>query len=366
MHQKVSSFSVSYRLKQKYLSRVDASFASPPRNDSSRGSMIDYRPLPVFFRSGRSNTSQVNIQDLVIKTPDAQIGSGSFGDVWKGTRSGSPCAVKVLHGVNLFLPLHGSVNSEKQEKFWSECKFLKQLKHPNIVRHLQTYIHPESGTPLLAMELMDENLTSFLERCSETSGNKLTKCIQMKICTDVAKALNYLHYYRIVHRDLSSHNILLSGSTRTVSCNRISAKVSDFGISRLIDNERFDKTLSTIAPGTKGYMPPESWNCQGKYDEKFDIFSFGVLVLQTITMLRPDPSDRYSSGGIVPEVKRRKDHFRQIKSHTLEHLVSSCLRDNKVARPSASEICCILQQQHISCTCTLHLLDEYEDLLDLL
>ena len=136
-----------------------------------------------------------------------------------------------------------------------------------------------------------------------------------------------------------------------VSCERISAKVSDFGISRLIDNERFDKTLSTIAPGTKGYMPPESWSCQGKYDEKFDIFSFGVLVLQTITMLRPNPSDRDSSGRIVPEVKRRKDHLRQIKNHALEHLVSSCLRDNKDERPSASKICRILQQRHISCRC---------------
>ena len=353
MHQKLSSFSSSDRSKQKSLSIVVASFASPLRSDNSRASVIEYCLLPAIFRSGHSNTSQVKVQDLVIKTPDAQIGTGSFGDVWKGTRSGSPCAVKVLHGVNLFLPLHGSVNSEKQEKFRSECKFLEQLKHPNIVRYLQTYIHPESGTPLLAMELMDENLTSFLERHSETTGNKLIKCIQMKICMDVAEALKYLHCLRIVHRDLSSHNILLSGSTQMVSCERISAKVSDFGISRLIDNERFDRTLSTIAPGTKGYMPPESWNCQGKYDEKFDIFSFGVLVLQTITMLRPDPSDRDSSGRIVPEVKRRKDHLRRIKSHTLEHLVCSCLRDNKDARPSARQICRILQQQHISCICML-------------
>ena len=351
MHQKLSSFSFSDRSKENYPSIFTASFSSPPQSDGSRGSTIDYRLLPAFLRPDHLNASQVKVQDLVIKTPDAQIGTGSFGDVWKATRSGSPCAVKVLHGVNLFLSLHGSVNSEKQKKFQSECKFLKRLKHPNIVRYLQTYIHPESGTPLLAMELMDENLTSFLERHSETSGNKLTKCIQMKVCMDVAEALKYLHSFRIVHRDLSSHNILLSGSTQMVSCERISAKVSDFGISRLIDNERFDKTLSTIAPGTKGYMPPESWSCQGKYDEKFDIFSFGVLVLQTITMLRPNPSDRDSSGRIVPEVKRRKDHLRQIKSHALEHLVSSCLRDNKDERPSASEICCILQQRHILCRC---------------
>ena len=77
---------------------------------------------------------QVKIEDLVIKsTQDTQLGSGSFGEVWKGTRSGSPCAVKVLHGVSLFLPLHGSVSNERQKRFESECKFLEQLKHRNIV-----------------------------------------------------------------------------------------------------------------------------------------------------------------------------------------------------------------------------------------
>ena len=80
------------------------------------------------------NTPQVKIQDLVIKsTQDTQIGSGSFGNVLKGTRRGSPCAVKVLHGVNLFLPLPGSVSSERLQRFESECKFLEQLQHPNIV-----------------------------------------------------------------------------------------------------------------------------------------------------------------------------------------------------------------------------------------
>ena len=73
--------------------------------------------------------SKMKVEDLVIEnTPDAQIGTGSFGNVWKGTRSGSSCAVKVLHGVSLFLPLHGSIKSEKQEKFESECKFLHNIR----------------------------------------------------------------------------------------------------------------------------------------------------------------------------------------------------------------------------------------------
>ena len=299
------------------------------------------------------DTLQVKIQDLVIKsTQDTQIGSGSFGYVLNGTRSGSPCAVKVLHGVNLFLPLPGSVSSERLQRFESECKFLEQLHHPNIVRYLQRYIHPGSGTTMLAMELMDENLSTFLTRQRETLGKRLSDCVHTKLCEDAAKALDYLHTNRIVHRDLSSNNILLSGSTQNVNCQRICSKVSDFGISRLIDNERFDKTLSTLAPGTKGYMPPESWKCHGKYDEKFDIFSFGVLVVQTITTLPPNPSDRVdSSNKIVPEVKRREDHLKQIEGHPLQDLAFSCLQDDTTARPTAGEICHILERLTIPCSC---------------
>ena len=301
----------------------------------------------------------VKVQDLVIEnTPDARIDTGSFGEVLKGTRSGSPCAVKVLHGMNLFFPLRGNVKSEKLEKFEVECQFLKQLKHPNIVQYLQVYIHPESGTPLLAMELMNENLTSFLERCSNLSVPcaKVEKCVVLKICKDVAEALSYLHSPPnvIVHRDLSSNNILLSGSTDTVNCQCICAKVSDFGISRLIDRDRFEKTLSTLAPGTKGYMPPESWKCQGKYNEKFDIFSFGVLMVQAITTLPPNPSDRVDNfSQIVPEVKRRENHLRQIEGHPLQDLVFHCLQDDKDKRPTAAEICSFLHSIHkyILCTC---------------
>ena len=358
MHQKLSSSS-SDRLKENPPSTFTASFFSPPHSDGSRVGTDDYSTLSTFLRSNHLNTSQVVIEDLVIKnTENAQIDAGSFGDVWKGIRSGSPCAVKVLHGVNLFLPLNGRVKSEKQEKFESECQFLQRLDHTNIVRYLQRYIHPESGTPLLAMELMDENLTNFLVRYRETFGNRLNECVQIKICKDVAKALNYLHGNCIVHRDLSSNNILLSGSTQIVNCRRICAKVSDFGISRLIDSERFDKTLSTVAPGTKGYMPPESWKCDGKYDEKFDIFSYGVLVVQTITMLSPNPNDRVnSSGRIVPEVTRRRKHIIQLRGHPMQDLALKCLQDNKDDRPAAGKVCQILQQLFILsyCNCLLRL-----------
>ena len=256
----------------------------------------------------------------------------------------------MLQGMKYSIPIRGNIRSGKQENFERECEFLQKLHHPNIVEYLQTYVHPQSGTPLLAMELMDENLSNLLKRQRETSGKRLNECVQVKICSDVAQALSYLHANSIVHRDLSSNNILLSGSTQTMNCRNICAKVSDFGVSRLIDTKQFESTLASGA-----YTPPESWKYQskhnGKYDEKFDIFSYGVLVVQIITMLPPNPShDRVdSSDRIVPEVKRREDHFQLIKGHPLEDFVLLCLQDKTTVRPTACEICQILQQLTIQC-----------------
>ena len=300
-----------------------------------------------------SNSFRVQVEDLVIEnTPDAKIGSGSFGQVWRGMQRGFPCAVKILKGMNMFIPLPGDVNIEEVEKFRRECRILCDLKHPNIVQHFQTYYHP-SGNPLLAMELLDGNLTNFLKRFTNPSmpDATLAKCIQVKICTDVASALCYLHSRpdKIVHRDLSSNNVLLSGTT----CLSVCAKVSDFGISRLIDHEEFCKILSTAAPGTKAYMPPESWKFRGEYTEKFDIFSFGVLMLQTITMLPPDPSSRFDDlGRFVPEKKRREDHLSKISGHQFENLVCRCLQDDQYARPDAKEINGELDGMHGNdCSC---------------
>ena len=98
-------------------------------------------------------------------------------------------------------------------------------------------------------------------------------------------------------------------------------------------------------------MPPESWK-HGRYDEKFDIFSLGVLMVQIITMLPPNPSDRADSPNvIVPEVKRRENHLKLIEGHTLEDFAVLCLHEDTTARPTAGATCLILQRLTIQCRC---------------
>ena len=111
------------------------------------------------------------------------------------------------------------------------------------------------------MELMDESLTRFLERLT----GPLPYHSQLNICHDVALALAYLHSNAIIHRDLSSNNVLLIGEGSR-------AKVTDFGMSKLMDmNPRM--TPLTQVPGTPAYMPPEALISPPHYSSKLDCFS---------------------------------------------------------------------------------------------
>ena len=101
-----------------------------------------------------------------------------------------------------------------------ECAFLRDIKHPNIVQYLGMHQDPETGLPVLLMELMDESLTHFLENSAEL----VPYHIQLTICLDIVRALSFLHSNSIMHRDLSSNNILLIGKSR--------AKLTDFGMAK--------------------------------------------------------------------------------------------------------------------------------------
>ena len=268
---------------------------------------------------------------------DKTLGIGSYGKVCKAKCGQLPCAAKLLHdtmfqdndpGINRFL-----------ERFQQECQFLSTIKHPKIVQFLCTTIDSDSGMPVLLMELMDESLTRFLERFAGTIPYR----IQLNICHDVALALSYLHSNSIIHRDLSSNNILLIGAGSR-------AKVTDFGMSKLIDmNPRM--TPLTLCPGRLVYMPPEALTSPPHYSNKLDCFSYGVLTIQIITQNLPDPTDatyivkdsRYPTGQaaiFIPEIERRKKDIDLIDpDHPLRPVALHCLKDIETERPSADDLC---------------------------
>ena len=265
---------------------------------------------------------------------DAPLGSGAYGQVYRATLDELPCAAKLLHAILL-----DPDRPRNRTLFERECRFLSEIRHPNIVQYLGVAQDEESGLPILLMELMDDSLTHFLEQSEEP----LAYHVQVNISHDIALAIAFLHLNSIVHRDLSSSNVLLIGAG-----NR--AKVTDFGMSTLTElNPRMSGL--TKCPGNPAYMSPEALLDPPVYTEKLDCFQVGALMLQIMTRKYPVPGRamnrvrdaRYPSGWVnipVPEIQRRHDHLRLVvETHPMLRLSKDCLKDTDTERPSGQEIC---------------------------
>ena len=264
------------------------------------------------------------------------LGHGSYGAVYKAKCDQLPCAAKVLHPTILDPadPGAGTIMS----RFQQECGFLESIRHPNILQYLSMTRDPESRLPVLLMELLDESLTKMLER----SQQSLAYCVQVDICHDIALAVAYLHSNDIIHRDLSSNNVLMIAGRR--------AKVTDFGMSKLAGAAP-SMTPLTMCPGTVAYMPPEALREPPRYTKKLDCFSEGVIMIQVCTRSWPEPGPRTEqrvdptspTGEVeipVLETERRKNHIDMIQhDHPLLPIANHCLQYQERSRPSSEELC---------------------------
>jgi len=177
-----------------------------------------------------------------VKETSREIGVGAYGRVFEVDYCGTRCAAKELHHI-----LVRGVNPEDIQRvrynFLRECEQCAELRHPNVVQFLGIYYKPGSPIPILVMEKMDMSLRSTVEQNPE-----IPISVKLSILLDVSLGLQYLHCHRppIVHRDLSSNNILLTTFLK--------AKISDLGVAKVITPDR--KKSLTKLPGTADFMPP--------------------------------------------------------------------------------------------------------------
>ena len=292
------------------------------------------------------STASIGLKNIQLLKEEI-LGIGSYGKVCRAKCDHLLCAAKIIHET-LIDPAAAQQMSQEREhrlpirRFEQECEFLNTIRHPNVIQYLGMYRDPDTGLPVLLMELMDNNLTHFLE----ASTQSIPYHVQVNICHDIALALTFLHVNGIVHRDLSSNNVLLISNVK--------AKVTDFGMAKFGDhNPRATRLTFTMSPGTDVYMPPEAIQDQPIYTEKIDCFSFGVIVVQVLTRQFPNPGDRLQKVELnhpglprgtlmvcIPEVDRRQNHISQIDpNNTLLPIALDCLKDRDVERPSAQQLC---------------------------
>ena len=294
----------------------------PPYSDDP----IERHLFELLFDSSRI------IYNIDISNED--LGTGSYGRVQLATYGQTKVAVKSFH---MFLR-----NSEKHvQKFKEECEILSRINHPNVVEFLGIHIDSITHTPYLVMELMKGG--SLHELIDSVKGNfeALSFWKRLRITKDIAAAIECLHGHNLLHRDISSTNVLL---TR----NHV-AKISDLGLARpfcsLLNNQP-----CTRSPGCTQYMPPEAIREYSTFTVKADVFSLGVLIIEVITGChpRPDSSERELDGRTferVIEFERRKndlDLFLQqievAKCPDMYSFVISTIEDEPNMRPTAREV----------------------------
>ncbi len=191
----------------------------------------------------------------------ARIGNGAMGTVYRGidAQTGQDVAIKVL---NRELTL----DHEILERFRREGDALRQLRHPNIVGLVDTFVC--EGQHLIVMEYVPGGNLHQLIRQGSLPIDRARR-IALGLCDALTRA----HELNIVHRDIKPENILLAGDG--------TAKLTDFGVARLIsEGTRLTGTGTQV--GTPYYMAPEAWEGT-PLDAQADIWALGVVLFEMLT-----------------------------------------------------------------------------------
>uniref|UniRef100_A0A0E0M094 Protein kinase domain-containing protein n=1 Tax=Oryza punctata TaxID=4537 RepID=A0A0E0M094_ORYPU len=224
------------------------------------------------------------------------IGEGGFGTVYRGQLQGN---VQVAVKISSRASLHGQGITE----FLAEINSLRTVHHKHLVL-------------LIGYCTKKDHLTLIYEYMPNGS------------LFDHIRGLSYLHsgcVLSIIHRDVKSHNILLGQDMH--------AKISDFGLSKSYINEAQTHILVTAA-GTIGYIDPEYY-FSGRLTMTSDVFSFGVILLETVT---GEPPIVPGIGHVVQRVKKKVSDgdISAIVDQRLKALL--CTREVSDDRPTMTEV----------------------------
>ncbi|KAL9427360.1 hypothetical protein AB3S75_029536 [Citrus x aurantiifolia] len=216
---------------------------------------------------------RIVFEDIIKATEDFDmkycIGTGGFSTIYRAKLpSGKVVALKKLHHLV-------SEQSAFLETFQNEARILSGIKHRNIVKLYGFCLHKKCM--FLIYEYMKRGSLFHILRNNEKAV-QLDWNKRVNIVKSVAQALSYLHNDcgpSIVHRDISSNNILLNSE--------LEAFVADFGIARLLYS---DSSNQTLLAGTYGYIAPELAYTM-EVTEKCDVYSFGVVALEVLMGRHP-------------------------------------------------------------------------------
>ncbi|KAL1533730.1 lectin protein kinase family protein [Salvia divinorum] len=268
-----------------------------------------------------------------------KIGEGGFGSVYKGVLTNKMAvAVKQLEGIG---------QGEKQ--FRMEVATISSTHHLNLVRLVG--FCSEGKHRLLVYEFMKNG--SLDSSLFPSDGKVLNWACRYSIALGTAKGMMYLHEECrdcILHCDIKPENILLD--------EKYNARISDFGLARLLNlNDPRHRSLVTVR-GTRGYLAPE-WIANLPVTSKADVYSYGMMLLEIVSGRRnfeasPETNNRrfslwayeeFEKGNVGAVLDRRlvEDEIDVVQAMRLLKVSFWCIQDNASFRPTMGKVVQMLE-----------------------
>lgn len=244
------------------------------------------------------------------------IGEGSFGTVYLGSWHDHPVAIKLWNGV--------LKTEDEQQQLIREVQIVQRLNTPRYIPQFYGACL-EGGQACLVMEYCElGSLYDYLP------AHPLTPIVQHHLALSLAKALQFLHQKKIIHRDLKSANILLTANT-----DLLTAKIADFGISKtqypsIVSSQAVSQALAWCAPEV----------LQGeKVTYAADVFSAGMILWEIFTGRRPFAGRTALKEWII---SGKKESCEDLPT-AYAALITRCWAVDPHKRPSAVELATTLQ-----------------------
>ncbi|KAF8407101.1 hypothetical protein HHK36_006226 [Tetracentron sinense] len=212
---------------------------------------------PIVFTYEEILSSTDGFSDSIL------LGHGTYGSVYYGLLRDQEVAIKRM-------------TATKTKEFMAEMKVLCKVHHTNLVELIG---YAASGDELfLIYEYAQKgSLGSHLHDPQSKGHTSLSWIVRVQIALDAARGLEYIHEHtktHYVHRDIKTSNILLDNAFR--------AKISDFGLAKLVGKTGEGEASVTRVVGTFGYLAPE-YLSDGLATTKSDVYAFGVVLFELIS-----------------------------------------------------------------------------------